>query len=373
MTALAQEILAAQRGAVGVITLHRPQALNALSLGMVREITRLLCLWRDDASVAAVLLRGSGREGKPPAFCAGGDIRAFHRAALDGDPMLEDFFTEEYALDHLVHRYPKPVIAFLDGVTMGGGMGLAQGAALRIVTEHSQLAMPETLIGFFPDVGGGWFLSRCPGRLGEYLGLSGQVLGPADAIEAGLADLCVPAASLPLLLEALVDQPHENPAQFRAVLAAHAVAPPVPAGAGLAQRREAIDRHFAAPTLAALLAGLHADPDPWAQALLATLGQRSPLMMAVTLEQIRRARSMSLEDELRMERGMVHQCFHLRPGAASETVEGIRALVIDRDQRPRWNRATVEQVTPGMVEAFFDSPWPVDVHPLRDLAPHALG
>ena len=367
MTAWPQEILATQRGAIGVITLHRPQALNALSLGMVREITRLLRLWRDDASVAAVLLRGSEREGKPPAFCAGGDIRAFHRAALDGDPMLEDFFTEEYALDHLVHRYPKPVIAFLDGVTMGGGMGLAQGAALRIVTEHSQLAMPETLIGFFPDVGGGWFLSRCPGRLGEYQALTGQVLAAADAMAAGLADVCVPSASLPLLLEALCDQPHENLAQMRALMAAHEVTAPS-APDDLMSHREAIDHHFAAPTLAAVIAGLQADTSAWAQATLATLGKRSPLMMAVALEQIRRARSMSLADALRMERGMVRHCFQPRPGAASETVEGIRALVIDRDHRPHWNPPRVDQLTPGMVQAFFDSPWPAHAHPLRDLA-----
>ena len=188
MTEMTGEVLAQVRGQVGCITLNRPRALNALSLGMIRDITAALIAWRDDTHVLAVVVRGMGKEGPFGAFCAGGDIRFFHQAALAGNPELEDFFTEEYALNHLVHTYPKPYIALMDGIVMGGGMGISQGASLRIVTERSKLAMPETGIGLFPDVGGGYFLSRCPGRLGEYLGLTGHVLGGTEAMSMGLAD-----------------------------------------------------------------------------------------------------------------------------------------------------------------------------------------
>lgn len=357
-------VLAELRGQLGVITLNRASALNALSLAMVREITAALLRWRDDDRVRAVLLRGAGREGKAPAFCAGGDIRFFHQAALAGDPTLEDFFTEEYSLNHLIHTYGKPTLALMDGVTMGGGMGLAQGCSLRVVTEHSKLAMPETNIGLFPDVGGGWFLARCSGHLGEYLALTGHVLGAADAIDAGLADVFMPSAELPMLLESLTDQPMENGTQALAAARARAQAPGV---ATLGVHRDAIDRHFAAASTVGIAASLADDGSAWAVDTLRSLRQRSPLMLAVTLEQVRRARTMSLADELRMERGLVRQCFHLRPGAASETVEGIRALAVDKDHQPRWQPGAIEAVDAAMVAPFFASPWPVHAHPLRDL------
>ena len=308
-------VLTETRGNLGVITLNRPQALNSLSLQMVRDVTAALLEWRDDAGIMAVLLRGAGREGKTPAFCAGGDIRFFHQAALAGDPTLEDFFTEEYALNHLVHTYGKPTIALMDGITMGGGMGLAQGATLRVVTEHSKLAMPETHIGLFPDVGGGWFLSRCPGHLGEFLALTGQVLAAGDAIVCGLADVYMASASLPMLVESLADQPIDTPAQAIAAVKARAQAAPADT---LTSQRALIDTHFSQPTALAIVASLQASSEPFALQALADLRKRSPLMVAVTLEQVRRARSMSLADDLRMERDLVRHCFHLRPGAASD-------------------------------------------------------
>ena len=360
------DVLTHVRGNLGVITLNRPQALNALSLAMVREITSTLLRWRDDAQVTAVLLRGAGREGKAPAFCAGGDIRFFHQAALAGDPTLEDFFTEEYALNHLVHHYPKPTIALMDGITMGGGMGLAQGASLRVVTGHSRLAMPETTIGLFPDVGGGWFLSRCPGRVGEYLALTGHVMHAGDALAVKLADVFVDAAVLPTLVEALADQPLETGAQAIAAVKARAQTPPASAmAAELAQ----IDTHFAHATALAIVNSLTASDTPFARHTVAELRKRSPLMLEVSLQQVKRARGMSLADDLRMERDLVRHCFHLRPGAASETVEGIRALAIDKDHQPRWKPAQLEAVTPEAVAEFFVSPWPAHAHPLRDLGP----
>lgn len=355
------EVLAEIRGSVGVLTLNRPQALNALSLQMVRALTGALLAWRNDEAVRAVVVLGAGREGKPPAFCAGGDIRFFHQCALDGDPRLEDFFTEEYSLDHLIHWYPKPCIALMDGVTMGGGMGIAQGAALRIVTEHSKLAMPETHIGFFPDVGGGWFLARCPGASGTWLALTGHVLGAGEAVALGLADVMVPSASLPALIEA-VTVPGMTADRILASARGCAVRPPA-----CTLDLVAIDRHFRAESVQAILQSLASDNSAFARGTLAALRKRSPLMMAVAFEQLRRAGAMSLADDLRMERGLVRRCFHLRPGAASETAEGIRALAVDKDHQPRWNPTRIDDVTPEMVAAFFDSPWPAHAHPLRAL------
>lgn len=360
-------VLATQRGGLGLITLNRPQALHALSLAMVRDLDAVLRHWAEDDSVHSVLLHGAAREGKPPTFCAGGDIRYFHQAMLADAAELGDFFTEEYRLDHRIHRYPKPVIAWLEGICMGGGMGLAQGAALRVVTEHSKLAMPETKIGLFPDVGGGWFLSRCPGRTGEALALSGEVLGPGEAIAVGLADSLRPAAELENLIEALASPGvHRGDEALALARAATEAVPPSSLFGGATQA--AIDAHFGRPTVGDILASLAQDEAAWAQALLATLRQRSPLMMAVALEQVRRARSMTLADELRMERAMVQQAFAPVGGGHREAQEGIRALAIDKDHAPRWQPARLEDVTPEQVAAFFASPWSADTHPLRDLA-----
>jgi enoyl-CoA hydratase/carnithine racemase len=358
------EVLVEVQRNLGLITLNRPQALNALSLAMIRDITAALLHWQGVEEVKAVLLQGAGRPGKAPAFCAGGDIRFFHKAALSGDPALEDFFTEEYALNHLIHTYPKPTIAFMDGVCMGGGMGISQGTALRVVTEHSTLAMPETNIGLFPDVGGGWFLSRLPGALGEYLALTGHPLKAADAIAVGLADVMLPAPMWPAVLEALSDQAMDSGATSLATVRARAQAPAAPS---LPAHREAIDHHFSRPTMQDIADSLAYDQSEWAQHTLRALHQRSPLMLAVTLEQIRRARGMSLPEDLRMERDLVRHCFARSPGAASETVEGIRALAIDKDHQPRWNPPRIEDVQAADVQAFFSSPWPAHAHPLRHL------
>lgn len=358
------QVIAEVQGRVGVITLNRAAALNALSLGMIRDITSLLHHWAVDEAVHAVLVRGAGREGKPAAFCAGGDIRFFHQAALSGDPRLEDFFTEEYELNHLIHTYRKPYIALMDGVVMGGGMGISQGASHRIVTEHSKLAMPETNIGLFPDVGGGWFLSRCPGRVGEFLALTGQALRSSDAIAWGLADHHVLSERLPAMLRMLSSLTSLDGERIHKVIEefqSESVAPVWTAW------QQPLDRHFSQSTLSGIMDSLGgADGDAIAREVLATLGRRSPLMMAVTLEQVRRARGMSLADDLRMERDLVRHCFHLR--SPSETVEGIRALAIDKDHAPRWNPSDPSSVSEAMVKAFFISPWPACAHPLRHLS-----
>lgn len=360
--AIDSEVLSEVRGQVGFITLNRPRALNALTLGMVRELMRVLLAWQADAQVLAVAVRGNGRDGPFGAFCAGGDIRFLHQAGSQGDPRLEDFFTEEYALNHLIHRYGKPYIACMDGIVMGGGMGISQGAALRVVTERSRLAMPETAIGLFPDVGGGYFLSRCPGRVGEWLALSGESIGAEPAIANKLADGLLPAGQLAGLWQALGAQRFADGAAVKDFVAARFVA----SGDGAFDARAQIDRYFSLPSVAQIVQALEAADDDWARATAATLRKRSPLMLHVALEQIRRARSMRLADELRMERDLVRHCFSLRPGQ-SETIEGVRALAIDKDHAPRWNPARIEDVRSEMVAAFFASPWPAHAHPLAAL------
>jgi enoyl-CoA hydratase/carnithine racemase len=361
------DVLAVRHGRVGCITLNRPRALNALSLDMVRALTNALLTWRDDPAVLAVAIRGCGKDGPFSAFCAGGDIRFFHQAALTGDPRLEDFFTEEYRLNHLVHTYPKPYIAFMDGIVMGGGMGISQGASLRVVTPRTKMAMPETGIGLFPDVGGGFFLSRCPGRVGEWLALTGQTIEAGDAVAFGLADGCLDAARLNVVWAELQSTPFES-----ANAVEHLVETKFVAQLSFSKSaRGKIDQYFALGSVPAILSALEADSSDFAQATAATLRKRSPLMLAVVLEQIRRARRMGLADDLRMERDMVRHCFHPshlgRSPANGETVEGIRALAIDKDHRPQWQPSRSEDVTPEMVAPFFHSPWPTHAHPLAGL------
>jgi len=359
------DVLAEVQGQVGLITLNRAKALNALSLDMVRSITQVLSTWQHDPRVQAVAMRGMGKEGAFGAFCAGGDIRFFHQAALAGDSRLEDFFTEEYWLNHLIHHYPKPCMVFMDGVVMGGGMGLAQGAKLRIATERTKMAMPETLIGLFPDVGGGYFLSRCQGALGEYLGLTGHMLNGAEAVFAGLADVLVDSASLNAIWTQLPSHHWSQPDALenftRLFQATTQADTPV-------WWTDSLNQAFSAPDLQSIASALKASNN---QHALEALHKRSPLMLAVTLEQIRRARHMHLSDELRMERDMVRHSFHPqhldRTPVQSDTVEGIRALAVDKDHAPRWSPSHIDEVTPDMVMPFFTSPWPAAVHPLRDL------
>lgn len=352
-------------GHTGLITLHRAAALNSLSLEMVRAITSVLLAWRDDPQITSVVIKSSSEK----VFCAGGDILFFYQkgiaSSIGGAALIEDFFNEEYALNHLIHHYPKPYVALLDGVVMGGGMGIAQAgssARLRIVTERTKMAMPEVAIGLFPDVGGSVFLSRAPGKLGTYLAVSGETIHAADAIYADLADVFIPAAELPALLALLTTTPAEtlrtSVAQFAAPFAAQAD----PAHSRLALLRVAIEQHFSLPSVAAIMASLTADTSEFATKTLAVMKKRSPLMMCVSLSQIERGAVMTMADCLRMERTMVRRCFE-----HGEVIEGVRALVIDKDHAPQWNPASLEKVTPEMVAHFFESAWPDYAHPLRDL------
>jgi enoyl-CoA hydratase/carnithine racemase len=252
----------------------------------------------------------------------------------------------------------------MDGIVMGGGMGISQGASVRVVTERTKMAMPETHIGLFPDVGGGFFLSRCPGRLGEYLGLTGQLLNGPQAAAAKLADIALPSGMLEPIWQKLVSSPFENAESVERWVQAQA-------GALTPEKltpQPQIDEVFGLPSITAMLQKLESATDDWSQKTAHTLRHRSPLMLHVVLEQIRRARQMGLAEDLRMERDMVHHCFHLRSVTDSETVEGIRALAVDKDHTPNWKPARVEEVDAVEAAQFFVSPWSADQHPLRDLS-----
>jgi enoyl-CoA hydratase/carnithine racemase len=357
-------IVTSVEGGIARLTLHRPKALNALSLTMIRCISKALFAWRDDPTITHVLLRGTKwnktSEASEPfgAFCAGGDIRYFHEAVYSepsaelNRASLEDFFTEEYILNHLIHHYPKPVIAFMDGVVMGGGMGLTQGASMRIVTERTKMAMPETAIGLFPDVGGGYFLSRCGESavgVGEYLALTGQMLSGQEAVSMGLADVLIESEKLLTIWS--YPRSFVPRAKNRQPIA----------------HLDVMQKHFAHATIQEIVQSLQSSDSDWAKDALVKLQKNSPLMLAVTLEQVRRARQMSLADDLRMERDMVFHSFAGTPNKHSDTVEGIRALVIDKDHAPKWQPERIEDVTPAMVDAFFVSPWTASEHPLRHL------
>lgn len=362
---MTESIKTAIRNGIGFLILDRPKALNSLSLEMVRALTHTLLDWRGNDAVRAVFIRSASEK----AFCAGGDIRFFYDAGgatpQRGSALIEDFFTEEYALNHLTHFYPKPYLALMDGIVMGGGMGIAQSGPacqLRIVTERTRMAMPEVNIGLFPDVGGSHFLSRMPAQLGTYLGVTGETIGAADALHAGLADIFIPSVQLPAL-EALLDT--TDASDPRAAIRAFA-APfrqqADPAGSMLAAERASINRHFAHDKVRLITASLAADDSAFAQKTLAVMQKRSPLMMCVTLAQLRRGTALGVADCLRMERTMVRRSFE-----HGEILEGVRAVVIDKDNRPAWNPATLEEVTPQMVDRFFEPAWPNHAHPLREL------
>ena len=367
------EVRCEVHGFTGFISLNRPKALNALSLPMIRALMAQLLAWRDDKTIQQVAIRGMS---KPTAegidvpfgnFSAGGDIRFFHQAIQTGNPELEDFFTEEYALNHLIANYPKPYIAFMDGLVFGGGMGISQGASHRIVTERTKMAMPETGIGLFPDVGGGYFLSRCPGFVGEYLALTGVQIGADEAISYGLADVKVNSDALAMLWESFKSQ-------LITEIAINSIATQAVNTSDNVEFMALIDAYFSKSSVSEILNSLEASNQAWEQQTAATLRSRSPLMLHVVLEQIRRGRQLNLAQNLRMERGMVRHCFytaHLgRFGNSCETVEGIRALAVDKDHQPRWNPAGIDEVTDDMVAPFFVSPWPDYAHPLAHLTKH---
>ena len=338
MTPTTDDVLFDRRGGLGIVTLNRPGALNALTLAMVDALHPQLDEWANDERIVAVLIRGAGEK----AFCAGGDVRGLWRDARDGDiGALDAFYEREYALNRAIAAYPKPYVALIDGITMGGGVGVSVHGRYRIATEATVFAMPETGIGFFPDVGGTHFLPRCPGEIGMYLGLTGARLKAADAIYAGIATHYMARAATDDLLAALADAAD-----------AHGVARILdelsgdPGSADLAGARQSIDRIYAADSLAGVIAALTADTATGETARM--LSEKSPLALAVTFRQLRAGRTLDLAGAFDLERRLAR-----RMALAGDFVEGVRALLIDKDRAPRWRHADVAAVDPAEVDALF--------------------
>jgi enoyl-CoA hydratase/carnithine racemase len=359
------EVLSEIRNHVAIVTLNRPDALNALSLGMILRLRTLFSEYSADPEVFAVLIRGAGEK----AFCAGGDIRALYRSFKTAGSLHEEFFAAEYPLDYLLYSYPKPYAALLDGITLGGGMGISQGSALRIVGERTRMAMPEVAIGFFPDVGASYFLSRLPGQLGRYLALTGLQIRAADALYAQLADLYLPPAAITRLSEdvSTLRWGQDHFADLRLFMQARAA---LPQPAPLSALRERIDAHFSKDSVVAILDSLAAETRAahvkWASETAQLMRSRSPTLLSVTLRQLQRGASMSLADCFRMELGMAAYSFE-----QGDFLEGVRAVLIDKDNRPRWHPSRVEDVTDAMIDAFFSERWRGGRHPLAALESQA--
>lgn len=343
-----QTVLVEVRNSVGHLTLNRPAGLNALNLDMIRQLRKQLDTWLDDDQVRVVVLRANGEK----AFCAGGDIRGLYDSYLAGDDMYMTFFTEEYALDQLIHDYPKPVLALMDGFVLGGGMGLAQAATHRVITERVKMGMPETGIGYFPDVGGSYFLPRLEGAIGQYLGVTGTHIRAADALYAGLADYCLnhdQIAELEQTLDTL--RWSREPDRDLDQLLIERAQQQLP-GSEIEAMHTAIDQHFGQPDMLSIRAALAAeqrdDYREWAQRTLAAIDSKSPLAMDVTLELLRQGRELSLPDCFALELHLDSQWF-----SDGDIMEGVRALIVDKDRNPKWNPPTLEDVSPARVAEFF--------------------
>ena len=341
------EILFEIKDGLGLMTLNRPKALNALSHGMILEMERVMPLWEKDPAVKAVVLRGSGDR----AFCAGGDVAGLYREMRDNPSgtVRRDFFRDEYIVNRRIYRFAKPWISLIDGIDMGGGVGLSVHGSHSVASEKFLFAMPETTIGLFPDVGGGYFLSRLPGALGTFLALTSHRLKAADAQWAGIVDAYVPSAAMNELQAALGAADLSGPDANRkvdAVIARFAADPGMPM---LPAMMPDIDRCFSAESLQEIVDKLRKHPGEWAQKQLAALMKLSPISMAITLEQLKRCANRSFEDSMTIEYRMSQNC--MRPD--HDFFEGVRALLIDKDQRPKWNPPSIEGVTQAMIEAHF--------------------
>jgi enoyl-CoA hydratase len=335
------DIVVREHGALRRITLNRPQALNAITLDMAVTMTALLRAWADDPAVGAVLLDGAGGR----AFAAGGDIRALYDAAKAGDNTLpQTFWATEYKLNVLIARYPKPVIALMDGVVMGGGVGLSAHASHRIVTERSSVAMPEVAIGYFPDVGACFLLARAPGFTGTYLALTGARAAAADAIYCGLADLHIPAARLGELPAVLADCRGMHDVKMRL----DKFSGP-PAAGRLAAARSWIDRCYGADTVEEIVERLAQSDAQEARAALETMRKMSPTSLKITLRNVRSALSFDhVEQSFAQDYRVSLACV-----AGHDFIEGIRAAIVDKDRNPAWRPDTLEGVSPGIVERHF--------------------
>ena len=346
------EVLTPIDGEVGRLRLNRPRQLHALNTAMCQAMLDALADWRADPAVAAVMLdHAASPDGDvrlSRGFCAGGDIRMVADSGAADGVAARAFFATEYRLNHALFSYAKPTVAFMDGVTMGGGVGLALPCRFRVATENTRLAMPETAIGLFPDVGGGWYLSRLPGRMGQYLALTGHRLDGAECVALGLATDYLPAAALDAVKSAIAEAPQD----IGSILNDHRAEAPI---ATITRRQADIDRLFAADALEDVLAALEADDSDFARETLATLRTRSPQSMKVSLKLLLEGATMpTFEDEMRQEFAVA-----TRVVQRHDFIEGVRAVIVDKDHAPRWRPATAGEVSDHLIAQIF-APLPDD-------------
>ncbi len=336
------KVLARVQGHAGIISLNRPTALHALTLDMVHAMTAALIAWRDDASIACIIIDHAEGRG----FCAGGDINFLRNSALDdGGLSGRRFFHDEYQLNHLLFTYPKPVVAFMDGITMGGGVGISQPARFRVATENTRFAMPETGIGLFPDVGGGWYLSRLEGRVGHYLALTGARIDGADCAALGLATHYLSSDSTGDVKRRISE---EDPVRIEGILGQLSAKPPE---SKITDQDNIIriNRLFASDVYEEILAALEADGSDWAVKELATLSTKSPQTCKVALRQLAMgARMADFASHMAMEYRIAHRVI-MRP----DFVEGVRAVIVDKDNKPKWSPAKAKGVTTAMLDEIF--------------------
>jgi enoyl-CoA hydratase len=337
------DLIVRREGAAGIIRLNRPKAINAVTLEMFRGIDRALDEFEADPAIGLILLEGAGDRG----LCAGGDIRALYDSSRAKGDLGKILWREEYILNARIAKFAKPYVAFMDGIVMGGGVGLSAHGAHRVVTERTKLAMPEVGLGFFPDVGGTWLLSRSPGEVGSYFGLTGQTMNGPDAIYARFADAVVPSSHLSTLREALIDlRAGTSSGEVQAVIGRFATGE---TAGPVAAIRPQIDRWFAYDRMDEIMTALQRDGSELAQSTLQTLNEKSPRGMVVTLRLLRLARnSSSLEQCLVREYRAALEVFR-----SDDFREGVRAAVIDKDRNPHWSPPRVEDVTSEMQAAYF--------------------
>ena len=332
------EVLIRVDGQIGHITLNRPKALHALNLAMCEAMTRALLDWREDANVLSILIDHAGERG----FCAGGDIRMIAESGAGDVSEAKTFFMSEYRLNHLMFDYPKPITAIVDGIVMGGGVGISEPAEVRIATERTTYAMPETGIGLFPDVGGGWFLPRLPGFTGTWIALTGARLKAADTVFLGIHSHYLPSDALDAFRSILAVDP-AHPADIADGLEDD------PGEAPIEAHLEDIDRMFGFDTVEEIFVALEADGSDWAQAQLATLKTKSPQSLKVTLKQLRTGATLdSFADNMAMEYRLGGRIV-----PSHDFQEGVRAVVIDKDNAPGWAPAGLSGVTDADLEALF--------------------
>ncbi len=334
--AVEPEILARVEGRAGRITLNRPRQLHALSLGMCLGIVEALLKWRDDQQVQLVIIDHSGERG----FCAGGDIRAVSQSGAGDKQLVYEFFLAEYRMNELMFRYPKPIIPFMDGVTMGGGVGISMPGRYRVATERTLWAMPEGDIGFFPDVGEGWYLPRLPGYVGTWLGLTGARLKAADLMELGIATHCVQSARIPAYKEQLI---HSTMPVDQVLLSCKTLPGEAPVNA----QRARIDRIYSLPSMERIMEALAADSSPEARAEREQLLKKCPMSLKVTLRLLRGPPRRFVDNMIEEYRIAVHMA------SRADFREGVRAVLIDKDNAPRWKPPTLAEVTDDMVEDVF--------------------